>query len=100
MWSLPMWHSSLVFLLSALVLLPAVGCSTKGDADELKRAREEAEKHRAEAERLRAELELLKKAAPNKKPAGDATKYGGIEPEVVYAWEKAGARFGWFTNVQ
>lgn len=97
-----MRYSSILPGLGALILLSAVGCSTKepkGDADDLKQARAEAEKHRAEAERLRAELELLKKAAGDKK-AGEATKYGGIEPQVVAAWEKAGTRFGWFTNVQ
>lgn len=98
-----MRYTSILLILGALLLLPAVGCSTKkaqGDADDLKQARAEAEKYRAEAERLRAELELFMKAAGDKKASGDATKYGGIEPNVVAAWEKAGARFGWFTNVQ
>src|SRR5437870_2230777 len=95
---------SLLVLLGALGVLPAIGCSSKADLEkaqtDLQKAREEAKQFKAEADRLRAELELLKKAAkeaekPNPPPAKD---YAGIPADAVAAWEKAGAKFGWLTT--
>jgi hypothetical protein len=88
---------SVLVLLGALGVLPAIGCSNKAD---LEKAQEEAKKFKAEADRLRAEFELLRKAQaeaakPNPPPARD---FGGIAADVVAAWEKAGAKFGWLTT--
>jgi len=99
-----MRYGSILFGLATLSLVSVAGCSNKADVEraqaEAQKYKAEAEQYRAEADRLRAELDILGKAAreaekPNPPPAKD---HGGIAADVVAAWEKAGAKFGWLTK--
>jgi hypothetical protein len=71
------------------------GCSVKDDGDKA-RAAADAENAalKKEITELKAQIAALK-GGGGQQPAKD---HGGMEPQVVAAWEKAGAQFGWFTD--
>ncbi len=96
-----MRYSSILPVLGALILLSAVGCSTKEPkVTRMTLSKPERRPRNTGRKRNACERNSNCSRRPPGQKGGRGNEYGGIEPQVVAAWEKAGTRFGWFTNVQ